>query len=562
MAACPVALAQALRDPRLRVEPFVQGLVQPTTFCFIGPRGLLVCQKGDGTVHWIKDGVDRGKALDVDVCNAVDAGLVGIAADPNFATNHHVFVVYSASSTGGDTPYPGQWSDHRLERYRWNGRALCNGSGPLFAIPADPTQLAGLGHSQGPIRFGPDGLIYGQIGDHGRGLIGSGKQRVEQNTAPSGSALAGAIWRVAPDGSIPADNPFLGEPDASFHPWFSYGLRNGFGLAFDPLTGALWDTENGPDVYDEVDLVVKGMDSGWLEIMGPDSRDARYVENGLGTFDATDLVLLKNAVYADPVLSFRDPIGITALCFLRSDLFPEELRDVLLFGDTNFGALYGARPTADRRGLRLTGGLADRVADSATERLALEFGSGFPITTDLEVGPDGYLYAVLFGAGAIVRIRPVTDLVEVGSLAPSAGIAASGALGDLGASDDRRYELVRPSGSAAPIRATAAFTLQAEDPRRVELAIEARADGAGALQAIALLDPTSGGWVQLELATIGTTDTARRVAIPWPSRFIDATTRTIAVRVSWSPLPAGSGAPPAPPVTIGLDQLRLEIAYP
>jgi glucose/arabinose dehydrogenase len=137
-----------------------------------------------------------------------------------------------------------------------------NPYGPLLAFPSDPAQSNETWHAQGPIRFGPDGAIYGQVGDHYRGLLGSGAERVEMNTAASGSALAGGVFRVAPDGTIPADNPFAADPDAAFHPWWSYGLRNGFGLAFDRRTGALWDTENGAESWDEINRVPAGMNSG------------------------------------------------------------------------------------------------------------------------------------------------------------------------------------------------------------------------------------------------------------------------------------------------------------
>jgi hypothetical protein len=75
------------------------------------------------------------------------------------------------------------------------------------------------------------------------------------------------------DGSIPNDNPFGGQ----LAKYYAYGVRNSFGLAFDPLTGELWDTENGPDSYDEVNLVLPGFNSGWEKIMGPNSRDPQGV---------------------------------------------------------------------------------------------------------------------------------------------------------------------------------------------------------------------------------------------------------------------------------------------
>ena len=79
------------------------------------------------------------------------------------------------------------------------------------------------------------------------------------------------IFRINDDGTAPSDNPFASQPNLA--KYYAYGIRNGFGLAFDPLSGELWDTENGPNAYDEINLVRPGFNSGWERIMGPVSRD-------------------------------------------------------------------------------------------------------------------------------------------------------------------------------------------------------------------------------------------------------------------------------------------------
>jgi hypothetical protein len=102
-------------------------------------------------------------------------------------------------------------------------------------------------------------------------------------------------------------------PDPRIQRLWAYGIRNSFGMDFDSLTARLWLTENGPNVYDEINLVGRGFNSGWLKIMGPDSRNATYTENGNQAYNANDLIYLPNAYYADPVFSWLQPIGVTSI---------------------------------------------------------------------------------------------------------------------------------------------------------------------------------------------------------------------------------------------------------
>ena len=189
--------------------------------------------------------------------------------------------------------------------------------------------------------------------------------------------------------------------------WFVYGVHNGFGIAFDELTGRLWFTENGPEVYDEINVGESGMNSGWLPLMGPDSRAARYRANGNRAFDAADLLMLPGSVYRDPAFSWLDPVGVTAMVFLRTDTFPRRLRDRLVVGDTNTGDLYLFRPRGKkRRALKLTGQVRDRVADSELERQINRWGSDFGIVTDMRIGPDSSLYVLGLMTGTVRCIRP------------------------------------------------------------------------------------------------------------------------------------------------------------
>ncbi|RMF82619.1 MAG: hypothetical protein D6744_05855, partial [Planctomycetota bacterium] len=114
------------------------------------------------------------------------------------------------------------------------------------------------------------------------------------------------------------------------------------------------------------------------------------------------------AHYADPAFSFREPIGVTAIAFLRGPRFPCRLQGRLLVGDTNFGRLYLFELNAARDGLALAGALADNVADNAAEREAVVFGQGWGITSDLTIGPDGALYHLSLLDGSVRRIASAT----------------------------------------------------------------------------------------------------------------------------------------------------------
>jgi glucose/arabinose dehydrogenase len=372
--------SQALTDPALQVSEVVAGLSQPTAMAFIGPSDILVLQKGDGRVRRVIDGVlQPGQVLDVAIDNNSERGLLGIAVHPNFPAIPLVYLYYTESNTGNDsTGFP---LANRVYRYTWNGSALVTPT-LILNLPATP----GPNHNGGTLTFGLDGKLYVVVGDLNR----DGKlQNFSSGPDPDDT---GVIFRINDDGSIPNDNPFGGQ----LAKYYAYGVRNSFGLAFDPLTGELWDTENGPDSYDEVNLVLPGFNSGWEKIMGPNSRDPQ----GVG-----DLVLFPGSHYADPKFSWLNTVGPTAIVFMQSPLLGVDYQNDVFVGDINFGNLYHFKVNATRDGFDFTSlGLADLVADSSGELQELILGTGFGGITDLKVGPDGLLYVLSFGQGKIFVI--------------------------------------------------------------------------------------------------------------------------------------------------------------
>ena len=218
----------------------------------------------------------------------------------------------------------------------------------------------------------------------------------------------GVIIRINPnDGSPSQGNPLSSAPNNPLSKYFAYGIRNSFGLDFDPITGKLWDTENGEDVYDEINLVEAGFNSGWKVVMGPIATSSISAES--------DLVNFEGSHYADPVFSWAESRGVTDVEFLKSSTLGDEYKDNIFVGDITSGNLFFFKLNADRTGISLDSNpsLSDLIADSDEELSNVTLGTGFLGITDIETGPDGYLYVLTYdqeadGQGSLYRIVPST----------------------------------------------------------------------------------------------------------------------------------------------------------
>jgi aldose sugar dehydrogenase len=262
-------------DPNLAVRTVELGLTQPTSMAFIGPSDFLVLEKASGKVRRVTNGVVQATVLDLAVNSGSERGLLGIALQPDFPGNPGVYLYWTESTTGIDTanladvPLLG----NRVDRYIWNGSTLTFDRTliRLHAFQNDATNGVMRGnHNGGVIRFGPDRKLYILIGDNGRrgqlqnlpcgptpqcpGPIVPDDQF--GGPQPDNAHLTGVILRLNDDGTTPADNPFFsvggamgGEVGANIQKIFAYGLRNSFGMAFDPKSGNLWAEENGDDSF-------------------------------------------------------------------------------------------------------------------------------------------------------------------------------------------------------------------------------------------------------------------------------------------------------------------------
>ncbi|MGB7707448.1 MAG: PQQ-dependent sugar dehydrogenase, partial [Nitrososphaeraceae archaeon] len=210
----------------------------------------------------------------------------------------------------------------------------------------------------------------------------------------------GGILRITQDGQ-PAEG-ILGE-SIPLRIYYAYGIRNSFGMDFDPISGNLWDTENGPGNGDEINLVLPGFNSGWQQVQGLSSMEDSFSESDLQDFGG-------KGHYSDPELVWVNTAGPTAVKFLHSTALGTAYENDMFVGDVHNGRIYHFDLTSDRKDIVLPPALASRVVEkpSSPGLNSIVFGEGFGGITDIEVGPDGNLYVVSIGLGSIFQISPAS----------------------------------------------------------------------------------------------------------------------------------------------------------
>jgi glucose/arabinose dehydrogenase len=371
-----------ISDPNVRVEKVISGLEMPTSMAFLDNDDIIITQKDNGRVRLISNGILQPQSiLQVPVVNNSERGLLGVAIanTTTTSTTKTVFLYY--------TEPVGEQVKNRLYRYEWNGTGNLTGGQLILDLPGEP----GPNHDGGKIAIGPDRMLYTVIGDLNRdGML----QNVVDGPLPDDTSV---ILRVDYNGNG-VGNPLSGG-GADLSKYYAYGVRNSFGFDFDPLTGILWDAEDGPTDYDEINIVLPGFNSGWNRVMGPIGRQG---------ITPQDLVQFQGSHYADPVFSWLRSDGVTDMEIFNSSSLGERYTYNMFVGDINNGNLYFFTINSNRTGLDLGGipGLEDLVADNNEELdaviLGREFSGGI---TDIETGPDGYLY-ILTLAGDLYRMVP------------------------------------------------------------------------------------------------------------------------------------------------------------
>jgi aldose sugar dehydrogenase len=188
-------------------------------------------------------------------------------------------------------------------------------------------------------------------------------------------------------------------------------VRNSFGITFDPITGYIWDTENGEATYDEINIVKPGFNSGWIQVMGPLSRNPGISTDQLVNYPISHYANPRlHTGFANPAFSWYASVAVTDIEFMKSSVLGEKYRNNIFVGDYNYGNIYYFEVNSSRTGFKFNpitqpGLSADLVADNDKEVSEVTFGTGFGGITDLETGPaDGFLYILSINDGAIYKI--------------------------------------------------------------------------------------------------------------------------------------------------------------
>lgn len=386
----------SVTDPSLKVELVVSGIELPTTMAFLGPDDLIVLEKEKGTVLRVTNGIVSNKPLlDVNVANSVERGMLGVAVTKNVSKTF-VFLYYTEiHGKDADDRKGLQPEANRVYRYELVGNELVN---PilLLDLPASP----GSRHNGGAIEIGPDNNLYVPIGDVDASFKKPILRTMTQNFG-DGIIADGrsGILRVTQDGR-PVDEGILGS-SMPLKLYYAYGIRNSFGLGFDPVNNNLWQTENGPVHNDEINLVYPGFNSGWHEIYGFSDSQQEFDINKLVTFEG-------KGNYGEPKLVWGRTAGLTSLIFLNSDKLGTQYKNDMFVSDVHNGRIYHFKLNSDRTEFVLPNSIQSKLLTSlnAPDMNEILFGRGFGGITDLTVGPDGYLYVVSIGQGKVFRILP------------------------------------------------------------------------------------------------------------------------------------------------------------
>ena len=437
-----------LSDPNLKLELVTSGLDFPTTMAFLGRDDFLILEKS-GTVKRVTNGKVLDKPfLQVDVSVKDERGLLGIAVNekkknnsngtssiPNKDISHNVFLYY-VTCKGKSTDCKNQIYKYDLDN---KNNVLVNPK-LLLSIPSfpDPAHIGGI------IDIGPDNNLYVTVGNF-ENTVPDEPYKTKTQNFEDGKPVDGraGILRITQDGKPVGTEGILGN-EYPLNLYYAYGVKNSFGIDFDPVTGKLWLTENGPKYGDEINLAEPGFNSGSDKIFGiwrvndegkklkanaeggGENEEEEEKEEEQGKKDdsneyvtvtednPSDLVYFEGkGHYSPPEFTWDKSVAPTALLFLDSDKLGSQYQNEMFVGSVDGGRIFHFDLNDTRDGLLLNGVLEDKIAADSMEYNDILFAEGFSIITDVKQGLDGYLYIVSAlkqskteKPGAVYRILP------------------------------------------------------------------------------------------------------------------------------------------------------------
>jgi glucose/arabinose dehydrogenase len=392
-------------DQNLQITLLKDKLQFPTGIDFLGENDVLVIEKNTGQVKRIINGeILNEPVLDVNVASESERGLLGIAilntkvvsnqytttteeSQENNSNNEiKVFLFYTETKDIDN----GDILGNRLYKYDFIDGKLVN---PKLLL--DLPVLPGPSHNGGVLELGPDNNLYLVVGDINREAnpeYMTLAQNIEDSQVPDGR---GGVLRLTVDGDpIIDDNGFSLGDSGLLNFYYGYGIRNSFGIGFDPVTGILWETENGSNYGDEINVILPGFNGGWRQVLGLSTEYENFKNK---EFDKSKLILFNGkGTYYEPVFTWVDTIAPTAIAFIDSKIFGEEYENDLLVGSVKQGRIFHFNLNETRTGLDLPPEqLVDKMADVDEELEPVTLGRNFGIITDIEINPyDGKIYVV------------------------------------------------------------------------------------------------------------------------------------------------------------------------
>ena len=357
-------------DDNFLMDEVIVGIESATALTFI-ENDILFLEKESGKIRHIQNGMLVDEPVwDFQVkqegCNCfTESGLLGITS---VDSDVYVYVTEELNPDESNV-------ENRIYKFAWKDNKLQN---PLLLniLPADAIM-----HHGGTLVVDLDGNVFASVGDQ---MLETSIQNYDNDII----ADAGIILRVGYDQKFksPSDSP------NPLDHYYAIGIRNSFGLAVDPKTGYLWDTENGPTVYDEINLISPKFNSGWAKILGPSN-------------EIVSLNYIPDFSYSDPEFSWKSTVAPTGISFVDEKW--DEYQNSLFVGDCKVGNLYRFELNDTRDGFIFENpDLQDLVLNESDNNDEILFGKNFGCITGVNYSSDGYLYVISYlNNGAIYKIK-------------------------------------------------------------------------------------------------------------------------------------------------------------
>ena len=362
-----------ITDHNMKIEVIGTGINDLTTFAFVG-NDILYLEKTNGDVRLIRDGkIEKEPILHFDVYKTTESGLLGITTKDRFV------YLYVSEPLDDEGKIP---KENNIYRFLWNGEELIEKK-LVNSLPS-----RNCCHQGGYMVTSQDGEVFATIGDLEN--VRKGTPGKLQNMANGEIDDTGIILRVGYDEN--EISPMKSDDPLSHY--YAIGIRNSFGLAFDPITGNLWDTENGQFCCDEINLIHPKFNSGWALAQG--FVDDKTIESipEIGEFR-----------YSNPEFTWQQVNAPTALAFAGHQ-WGEKYENSLFVADYLFGTIYKFELNDARDGFLFNEpSLQDLILNEGDNYNEIVFGTGFGRISDMKFGPDGSLYvASFFHNGALYKI--------------------------------------------------------------------------------------------------------------------------------------------------------------